>query len=306
MKTALVLGGGGARGLAHIGVLKALEEEKIPIDLIVGCSAGALLGAMYAQTPNANLVERKLISYITREGDKDLGFNFLRRHKPSSDDYLQQFFRSVQQRVFLNLFANKMSILKKERLEHTVKYLIKPGSIQDTKIPFACNATDLVSGKPVLITEGDIHTAICASSAIPGYFPPVEINGKKLVDGAVTYNLPIKFAQALGAEFVIAVDVHSQISHETDFRNLFDVILRSSAIAGSLLTEETAHYADIVISPTVTSFQWFDFMEYKKLIRAGQEAMWLHMDEIKSRLGKIEKTKMGFRRFFRLRMLMGS
>jgi len=297
MKIALVLGGGGARGLAHVGVLKALEREKIKIDLIVGCSAGAMIGAMYAQTPHVDVVEKRLINYLNLKGDSELGFGFLRKEKGKDTDYLRQFFHNLQKRILLNVFASRISILKGERLENAINTLVKPGKIENTRIPFACNATDLISGRPVLLTKGDIQKAVYASSAIPGYFPPASWNGKLLVDGAVTYNLPIKFARALGADFVIGVDVHSAIHREDGFENLFEVILRSSTIASTTLTEEIASTADLLISPGVGEFQWHDFLHYRDIIQAGEEAVLLQIEELRSLLPvKSRRTN----RFFRL------
>ncbi|MFQ5583010.1 MAG: patatin-like phospholipase family protein, partial [Calditrichia bacterium] len=202
MKIALVLGGGGARGLAHIGVLKVLERENIKFDMIVGCSFGALVGGMYAQTPDVYIVERRFKFFEKSREYRDLGVKMLQRPSFDSEDFLKQFARNIRDRVLLNVIINKISVLKQERLANTIKFLIKSGNIEETEIPFYCNATDLVSGRPFLFKKGDIRTAVRASTTIPGYFPPVEVGNKKLVDGAVTYNLPIKFARALGATFV--------------------------------------------------------------------------------------------------------
>lgn len=297
MKTALVLGGGGARGLAHVGVLKALEKANIKFDIIVGCSFGALVGGMYAQTPKTDILEHRLKLFRESEHYKNLGIKMIRKPIYASDDFLKQFAKNLRERVLLNVIVNRISVLKEERLMAAVGYLIEKGRIEQTRITFACNATDLITGKGILFTRGDIRQAIAASTTIPGYFPPLEMNHKKLVDGAVTYNLPIKFARALGAKSIIAVDVHPGLNEEEDFRNVFDVILRTSSIMANLLTEESLNEADILITPQVGDFFWYDFDKADELIKAGEEAANERMDEIKQ---LTSSQKLGaLRRLFR-------
>lgn len=299
MKTALVLSGGGARGLAHLGVLKVLENANIKIDLIVGCSFGALIGGMYAQTPQVQTIERRLRFFRQTDHYKNLGVKALRKPVYDSDDFLKQFARNLRERVLLNVIVNRISVLKEDRLTNAINYLIKKGRVEHTAIPFACNATDLVTGKGILFTHGDIREAIAASTTIPGYFPPVELDGKKLVDGAVTYNLPIKFARTLGATFVIAVDVHPLLREEEDFRNVFDVIIRSSTITANLLTEESFGNADVLITPQVDKFFWYDFDKAEGLIKAGEDSTYPHIQEIHDGTSLKRESLLG--RLFRFR-----
>jgi NTE family protein len=300
MKTALVLSGGGARGLAHLGVMKALEKENIKIDLIVGCSFGALVGGMYAQTPQARVIEKRLKNFQQTDHFKNLGVKSVRKPAYSPDDFLKQFARNLRERVLLNVIVNRISVLKEERLIDAVNYLIKQGKIEKTSIPFACNATDLFTGKGVLFTKGDIRKAIRASTTIPGYFPPIELDNKILVDGAVTYNLPIKFARGLGAKIIIAVDVHPMLQEEKDFRNVFDIIMRSSTITANLLTEESLNDTEILISPRVSKFFWYDFDKGEELIKAGEEATYNQIDQIRE--FTTFKRESLFRKFFPFRL----
>lgn len=300
MKTALVLSGGGARGLAHLGVLKVLEKENIRFDMIVGCSFGALIGGMYAQTPDASKLEQRLRRFRRTEHFKNLGVRALRKPALQSDDFLKQFARNLRERVLLNVIVNRVSVLKRDRLINAVSYLVEDGRIEDTTIPFACNATDLISGKGILLTKGNIRDAIAASTTIPGYFPPVETDSQKLVDGAVTQNLPVKFAKALGASFTIAVDVHPLLREEEDFRNVFDIIIRTSTITASQLTGESLDSADILISPKVDDFFWYDFDRADDLIMAGEEATYSKIEEIrkKTSMKRDNVLRRIFSRFF--------
>ncbi len=299
MKVALVLGGGGARGLAHLGVLKVLEKEKIRFDYIVGCSFGAIIGAMYAQTPQVSLIEKRLRNFVHTEAYQKLGIEKMKRQPVREEDYFRQLTNSIRNRVMLNVVASRISMLKGERLKNAVYYLVKPGKIEDTHIPFACNSTDLITGRPVLFTQGDIRKAVLASSSIPGFFPPVKIDGKMLVDGAVTYNLPIKFARALGADFVIAIDVHPVLQKEENLNNVFDVFLRANTITATLLTEETLHDANMVITPDVGQYLWYDFDKAEHIVRAGIEAAYAHVEELRQIVSPPKAHR--FRKFWRIR-----
>lgn len=293
MKTAIVLGGGGARGLAHLGVLRALEKADISIDLIVGCSFGAIVGGMYAQMGNAALVENRLREFVHSREYRELGLDWIRKPKLETEDYLRQFARSVRERVFLNLIAHRISVLKAERLQNAIHYLIDEGTFEQTRIPFACNATDLVTGQPVLFTEGSLRTAIQASSAIPGYFPPLVLDGKKLVDGAVSLNLPVRFARQLGANRVIAVDVHPRLHTENNFRNIFDILMRANTITGYMLNEEMSHEdTDVLIRPLVSHFYWYEFDRAEEIIQAGEQAALQLLDQIRQVLRPVQRRRL--------------
>lgn len=288
MKTALVLGGGGARGLAHLGVLKALEKEGIQPDLIVGCSIGAIIGGMYARNPSIDQVQERIRNFFESEPYRDLNIHVLERHRngTGNKDFIQQIARNTMRRVMLNIVVSRLSIMKAEKIDKVINFLIDEGNIDDTAIPFACNATDLSSGQPVLFREGDIRLAIKASSTIPGYLPPVKNDSQLLVDGAVTFTLPVKFAKMLGADFIIAVDVKQELKPQASFRNVFDVLLRANAVTSSLLTAEVSGVADINITPAVGDFMWYDFKEIDRLISAGEEATLLRLKEIKKKYRK--------------------
>jgi len=299
MKTALVLGGGGARGLAHIGVLKVLERHGFRPDLIVGCSIGSIIGGMYAQTPDINSIEQKVREYFKSTEYESLSISVLERHRDTEydDDFLHQIARNLFKRVLLNMVATRRSILKNDKLDSTIKYLIKPGDISETEIPFACNATDLVSGEPVLFTQGDIQLAIKASSSIPGYLPPIQWDSKLLVDGAVTYSLPVKFAQDLGAQKIISVNVKQTLKPQADYRNVFDILLRVNSVTSSLLYKETAKQADLQIEPDVGDFLWYDFKYIDEIIRAGEQAALNKLEELNKKI--IQPSKSFWKRFFK-------
>ncbi len=286
MKVAVVLGGGGARGLAHLGVLRVLEREKIKFHFIIGCSFGAIVGAMYAQTPQVALVENRFRNFVHTRAFRELGFHLMKKRNVNEDLYFKQLAHNIRNRVLINLVANKLAVLKEDRLRNAIAYLVKPGRIEDTHIPFACNATDLVSGRPYLFTHGDIRKAVQASSAIPGIFPPLSLDGKLFSDGAIIFNIPIPFARALGADYVIAVDVHPNLEPEQRISNVFDVFLRASAITGTYLSERIVAEADLVVRPEVGHFHWSDFDQAENIVRRGEQAMEHALVQLRRDLGK--------------------
>ncbi len=282
LKIGLVLGAGGARGLAHIGVLKVLEREGIRPDLIVGCSAGAIVGAMYAQNPNVEWVEKRMREFLTSMEYDDLELQYIEgQGEKDHHDFMRQIARNLMRRVLLNIVASRTSLLKNDKFGNVIRFLVKPGDIRDTQIPFGCVATDLVSGKPIYFTEGDIQLAVQASSSIPGYLPPVRYDSKVLVDGAVVYNLPIPFARKMGANFIVTVDVKRELRPINDFKNVFDIILRASDITSYILHQEISQDADISIQPEVGEYMWYEFKRLDELIHAGEEAAYAKLDQIK-------------------------
>jgi len=242
-RIALVLGGGAARGFAHVGVIRALEQEKIPIDLVVGTSVGSLIGAIYASD---------LDSF-------ELEWTAFKLEKEDLLDY------GVLSAVM------GMGLARGEKLEEFVKSRIKPANIEDLKLPFAAVATDLNWGTKVVLDRGSVSRAVRASSAIPGVFQPVQHLGKILVDGGVVDNIPISVARAQGADLVIAVDISESVGN-THITNLVDVMIQATNIMFALNVEHSKRTADVLIAPAVGDVGMLDFTQKKRCMQAGIEA----------------------------------
>jgi NTE family protein len=251
-KIALVLGGGAARGFAHVGVIRALEQEKIPIDMVVGTSVGSLIGAIYAYDTNSFELEWTAFSL-----EKDQVFDY----------------------GILSAFTS-MGLAKGDKLEEFVKSKVLVTNIEDLKLPFAAVATDLNRGTRVVIDHGPVARAVHASSAIPGVFNPVEHQGKLLVDGGVMDNIPISVAREKGADIVIAVDISENVTN-FNITNVIDVMVQSINI---MFRENVAHKlkdADVVIVPAVGDVGMLDFSQKKRCMQAGIEATQRAMPEIR-------------------------
>ncbi len=239
-KVALVLGGGAARGFAHVGVIRVLEQEKIPVDLVVGTSVGSLIGAIWAADQNSF----------------DLEWTAFQLEKDDLLDY------------GLLTAVMGMGLARGEKLEAFVKSRVKAQNIEELKLPFAAVATDLNWGEKVVLDRGPVARAVRASSAIPGVFQPVTHMGKLLVDGGVVDNIPISVARQKGADLVVAVDISENLGN-TRITNLVDVMLQAANIMFALNVEHSRKDADVLIRPKVGDVAMLDFSQKKRCMEAG-------------------------------------
>lgn len=287
LKVGLVLGGGGARGLAHVGVLKVFQENGINIDVITGTSIGAIIGALYAQNPDAEWVENRVRIFIKSEQFKQTGKNYFRHQRNfEPEDLLQQLAREIKKRVIINLAAHRKSLMKGERLQLAVSELIQEGNIEETKIPFACSAADLKYGETVVFDKGDIRFALTASAAIPGFIPPVENNGRLLVDGSVCDNFPVDAAYKLGADFIVASNVSLHMDPAVELDNVIDIIIRSSSVSTHHINRLLLKNVDCIIAPDTGTIHWSEFDKYDILLEKGIEAAQKEVEQLKELLKK--------------------
>jgi NTE family protein len=250
-RIALVLGAGASRGFAHVGVIRALEQEKIPIHMIVGTSVGSLIGALYASDPNSFNLE-----WLSFTIDKDDIFDY-------------------------SIVYSKMGPVQGDRLEKFVQNKVKVKNMEQMKIPFYAVATDLREGKTWVFEKGSVAKAVRASCSIPGIFTPVEMNGRLYVDGSVTDSLPVDIARAKGADIVIAVDISKPNNLKAQYNSLVDVILQSIDIMGRELVLYKSRGYDVLIEPSVGDVDLTDFSQKKRLMDAGIQAAKQAMPKIK-------------------------
>jgi NTE family protein len=262
-KIALVLGGGAARGFAHIGVIRALEQEKIPIDMIVGTSVGSLIGAIYASNMNSFELEWTAFSL-----EKDQIFDY----------------------GILSAFTS-MGFAKGDKLEEFVKSKVPIANIEDLKLPFAAIATDLNRGTRVVLDHGSVAKAVHASSAIPGVFNPVDLQGKLLVDGGVVENVPSSVAREKGADIVIAVDIGQNVIN-FNITNIIDVMLQAVTIISSENVKYTRKNADVLITPAVGDVGMLDFTQKKRCMQAGIEAAQKAIPDIRRKIEEWERKQL--------------
>jgi len=279
-KVAFVLGGGGARGLAHIGVIRVLSEAGIVPDLVVGTSMGAVIGGMFAQYGDIETVERKVISYIESFGVKGKWLGFLGQpHSKNQRDLFRDLTNYVKKQYVGIKTLTRVSLEEKEILLEPLRAFFRDDIIENCKLPFAAVAVDLRSGKTEVMTSGPIIESVYASAAVEGAFPPLETDGKILADGGPIAIVPVEIARNMGAGKVIAVDVSPGIKEEECSTGL-EVILRADTIAQNRLRLIDLSMADIVISPRITAVHWANFSRVRYCVRRGELATRASLDKI--------------------------
>jgi NTE family protein len=254
IKVALALGGGAARGFAHIGVIKGLEARNIQVDLVCGTSAGSVVGALYASGMSGFAINKLALTM----------------DEASISDWAMPFrARGFLQGVALQNFVN--TTLKNRPIEKMVK-------------PLGVVSTDLRTGQPILFQRGDTGIAVRASCSVPSIFEPVKIGGHEYVDGGLVSPVPAAFARKMGADFVIAVDISAR-PESAQTTSSFDVLLQTFTIMGQTIkTYELEKYADVVITPNLAAMSGSDFGQRNAAILAGEEAVAKIAPELQRRL----------------------
>ena len=239
-KIGLCLGSGGARGLAHVGVLQVLEENGIMPDIISGCSAGAIFGSIYAAGTNLYLLE-KYLGTVEARSIIDLGI-------PLNGGFVNG-----------------------DRIEEVVLTLTHDLSFGETKIPFVCIATDLMSGEMKVFEEGKLHRAVRASMAVPGVFTPAFIDDHYYVDGGVIEELPVDVLRARGADFVITSDLGIKRNFfDPEHPSPLDILRRSTDIMQARMTLRQQDKGDVVIRPDASFMGLLKINGYEESVAAGR------------------------------------
>lgn len=239
-KVGLALGGGFARGLAHVGVIKVLEEEHIPIDLIAGTSVGSVIGAGYASGVSA----RELCEIAGLVRFKDFSRWSISRFGLFSNDKMATFLNRV----------------------------LRCSTFEELRIPLAVAATDILTGEPAVFTSGNLIDPVRASCAYPGMFQPVKINGRLLVDGLLAHAVPAAPLREMGAERIISVHLSADWLKPNGPRHVFDIIGQCFSIAQDKMAGPWRMASDVVVEPEIGAFSYDDFARAADLIRAGEKA----------------------------------
>ena len=255
-KVGLALGAGAARGLAHIGVLEVLEREGIPIDMIAGSSIGALVGAVYAQGRSISQMKSLAIEWGAKR---------------------------------VSLLADpallKTGLIRGRKIENALKSIIGDVEFGDLRMPFACVATDIDTGEEVVIREGAVWKAVRASSSVPVLLTLAKREGRYLVDGGLVNPVPVSVLKAMGADFIIVVNVLSANKNTKEAKepNIFSVIMKTISIYSYRIIESSLKGADVVIEPDTTNVAFLDFHRAEECIQLGELAAQDLIPEVKRR-----------------------
>ena len=256
----LALGGGFARGFAHLGVLQVLEQKRIPISCIAGTSVGSILGAAYASgAPLARIIATC---------------------------------RTLRFRDIARWRVSRFGLASNQRLGELIERVFDSRQFEDLRIPMAVVATDLNSGEPVVLKHGSLVDAIRASCAFPGLFEPVEIGTRCLADGGLVAPVPTRAARDLGADFVLGISVGMQDGHRGSPTNVFQVMTRAVSAAQKHQLEVWERHADLVLRPDVQSIAWDQFERADEAIEAGAAITRLALPRIEKYLDQKNFEKM--------------
>ena len=239
-KIGLALGGGFARGLAHIGVLRVFEEEQIPIDFIAGTSVGSVIGASYASGVSAR--ELSELAGLVRFKD------------------------------FSRWTISRLGLFSNDRMSKFLGRILLCQTFEELRIPLAVAATDIITGEPAVFTSGDLVDPVRASCAYPGIFLPVNINGRLLIDGLLAHAVPAMPLRAMGAERVVSVHMSAAWVKPGGPRHVFDIIGQCFSIVQDKTSGPWRSASDVVIEPAIGEFGYDDFVRAPELVRAGEAA----------------------------------
>jgi len=248
---ALALGGGGAKGFAHIGVIKALEAQAITVDIVVGTSAGSVVGALFAAGRT--------------------GFELQELAIPFSETQVSDW------------VLPDRGVVKGDSLARFINAAVVNQPLEKLPKKFGAVATDLASGEPILFRSGDTGTAVRASSSVPGIFQPVAIRGREYVDGSLASPVPVKFAREMGATFVIAVDISDRPAN-SKIKTTYEVLLQTLTIMGQTISRYELAQADLVIRPDVSQLGTVDFKSRHLAVLEGEKAATREMAALKQKL----------------------
>jgi NTE family protein len=253
VRIGLALGGGAARGFAHVGVIAVLEEAGLRPQLVVGTSAGSLVAALYASGKTSAQLQQTALNM----------------EEVAITDWM------------LPIFGRGM--FRGDALARYVNELVANRLMENMAIPLGIVATDLNSGQAVLFQRGDTGTAVRASSAVPAVFVPVKINGREYVDGGLVSPVPVRFARQMGADVVIAVDISSPPEANLAGDTL-QILLQTFAIMGKSINQYELKDADVVVRPSLAGLKSADFSARQRAIDSGRAAMLAALPQLKARL----------------------
>jgi NTE family protein len=278
----LVLGGGGARGIAHLGVLRVLEEAKIPVAGIVGCSAGAVMGGTWLQSGSADRAIEQLLQFLGSPHFRRLGLSHSpMRRAAGTRPMLARLFSGWRRHVAMHLLFRRPSLFHRRRLELLVHAAIRPGSIEQLRLPLSVVALDLKTGEEVVLERGDLRQALTASSAVAGFFPPVEIDGTTLLDAGMADNLPVEIALSKRGRPIVAVNLNREVDERLDFPSGIEILLRSGELGSRVNNRRRAALADVQVAPRLGGRYWLDFSRPETILAAGEAAARESLDAIR-------------------------
>lgn len=293
----LALGGGGARGLAHLGVLSVLEEADVPVRGIAGTSAGSVIGALWLLLGSAAAARakwRELLSSGLIPVMPELRFS----PEMTTRENLLQFIRTFANKSVRSLALGRQSLVTKEEFDRALAFLVGDATLESLRLPLSVVVSDFETGLPIALRRGSLRTALAASCAIPAVLPPYRIEDRVVVDGGVVAEVPAEAAWALGRGPVVAVDI-SDTAGKEDLETISAprALIRAGLLMQTSLRQRMNAAARLVLRPAMPDIQMFDFQRTDEAYEAGRAAALAHLTDIRRiTSGSSVKVRVGFRK----------
>ena len=275
----IALGGGGARGLAHLGVMQAIGESGVQTERIVGVSMGSLVGAMCAVDPDIHRVRTQAIKLLNLPIFQKKQAILFGAAPPADEESSGGVFswygrirRYLQAHRKLSRAVTSSSLIADDPLRESIEYLLPDIKLEDLPTPLSIVTVDLLTGQRVVLEKGSLRQAVLASSAIPGVFPPVPWGEMLLADIGVIESVPALVAKAYANDLTIAVDVGQDHTKIKNCSTAIEIMMRVDDICEQLIRQQTLEASDLIIRPAVGNVAWFDFSEPERLIGEGRAA----------------------------------
>ncbi len=281
-QTGLALAGGGARGIAHIGVLQSLHQQGIAIDALAGTSAGAIVAAMYAARPDPFWIESRFREFLASDAFNKLGTQRLAR-RYERDEEGGVFSRQLKDHMVVNMSLLRQYIIPRQLLLDALRFLLPVSEFSELQLPLVVCASDLNAGQPVFYQSGDLINALCNSASIPGVLE-AEISGDSVIaDGGVFVPVPVQPLRGK-VDFVIASEVNQRRLPKLEKLSVYSLMMRAEHLSQITLAHQQAAAADFVFTPEVHSLHWSQFGAFDQLLESGRHESAQRIEALQQRL----------------------
>ena len=283
----LALGGGAARGLAHLGVLEVLEENGLAPTALSGTSIGALVAGIWLTSGSAERAIDKVQSFVHSDDYRRAELEYVSQARNAdAQGWASLIMRSISRGMFYTRAFRNISFVSDENYRHNVFHLLPSVDIEDLPLPFAAVATDLETGEPVVFRRGPLREAVLASGAVPGVMPPQRVDGRLLSDGAMVDKIPARALLSTDVDAIVGVDVSTDFATPTELRRGLEVITRANQVTEWSLRQVRNAVCDVVVRPEVQDIRWLDFAAAIPAIGRGREAMEPVIPRLRAILGR--------------------
>ncbi len=289
MKVCLALGGGGARGYAHIGVLKGLFEMGITkFHAISGTSAGGMIAGLFAIHRDPDKIYEAILSFMKSPLSESLNF----KETYSERDKLKKIYGNIREKVFMAKTLVSQSFVDEETQDKIYTHLYgKDTLLEQYNQKLRIMASDLVTGRDLAFQGGSMHKVMKATSALPGALPPVRLGDMLLVDGGITHNLPVIPLLKDDCDLIIASNVSRSLPNKKEYRNAAEILIRCEYISLKRLEDIESQFADVVIAPDLSEYEWYDFDRLDEILEQGYIAFKKMRSQLEKVMNPIHRAK---------------